>query len=503
MTKKLVILGLDGVPWRILDKMIEEGATPNLKKLKEEGTWSEFKTTIPPLTPPAWASIQTGVNPGKHGVFTFRGANSDDSSEGGEPSTVNAKDIEATTLPEYLENSGLSAVLINLPLTHPPKTDFPTVGSIFSSKKVTPSDLKEKYDFSEYDISVPEMTETNVLSNLKKIHQHVENNFPIIKELFMKEDWDLFFYLFSQTDWALHQAGEEYFLDEKGKKYDWVKKIYSKIDEKIGWFLEKAEQDLDEQINFLLMSDHGFDHYEKQLSPAKKLEKEGLIKVKPKSLKWNSTNSLRDNLLSNLFRLGLRSDKIADLLEYRYPWFCNRNRKQIKEESEVFAGDPKFPSFFINDKRFYGRVKGKETSKRKVKNVLDSFSPKIKIHEKEDIYWGNSLEKGPEFVLMPNEYLPKMFLINRQVVSGEFQHSTDGMIIGYGPDMKNSKLKSANVYDITPTVLHYFDIPLSKDFDGDVLSDMFKENSDLDREPTYTERKEEKKIKEKISGLDL
>lgn len=502
MTKKLVILGLDGVPWRILNKMIEEGATPNLKRLKDEGSWGEFKTTIPPLTPPAWASIQTGVNPGKHGVYSFTGVDKR-SSRGGEPSTVNADDIEATTLPEYLENSGFKAVLINLPLTHPPKTDFPTVGSIFSSKKVTPSDLKEKYDFSEYDISVPEMTDTNVLSNLKKIHKHVESNFPIIKEIFMNEDWDLFFYLFSQTDWSLHQAGEEFFLDEKGKKYDWVKKIYGKIDEKIGWFLKRAEENSEEEINFLLMSDHGFDHYEKQLSPAKKLKYEGLIKVKPKTTRWDENNSLQDNFLSNLFRLGLRSDRIADFLEYRYPWFCNRNREQIKEESEVFAGDPKFPSFFVNDERFFGKVDDKEASKEKVKNVLKSFEPEIKVHEREDIYWGDSLEKGPEFVLMPNKYLPKMFLINRELVSGEFQHSTDGMITGYGPDMKDGELDGATVYDITPTILHYFDIPLSKDFDGEVLSEMFKKASDLDREPSYTEKREEEKIKEKISGLDL
>ncbi len=104
---------------------------------------------------------------------------------------------------------------------------------------------------------------------------------------------------------------------------------------------------------------------------------------------------------------------------------------------------------------------------------------------------------------MPQKYLPKMFLINREVVSGEFQHSIDGIIIGYGPDIKNGKLDGAHVHNITTTILHYFDISLPKHIDGVVLSEIFEENSDLNREPNYTEKREEEKIKEKISGLNL
>ncbi|MEF8836166.1 MAG: alkaline phosphatase family protein [Candidatus Thermoplasmatota archaeon] len=495
MKKKLLIIGLDGVPWRILDKMIEENVTPNLKKLKEKGAYGELETTIPPLTPAAWSSIQTGVNPGKHGVFSFQGPRKG----GGPPAPVNSKDIQTTTFPEFLDNAGLRAVLVNLPLSHPPKTDFPTVGSIFSNEIAKPESLLKEYDFSYYELSAPDMTETNVKKNLKNIHSNVKSNFPVVKKLYQNEDWDLFFYMFSQTDWTLHQAGEEFFFDEDEKKVKLVKRIYKAIDEKIGWFIDQ----MDKKTNLLIMSDHGFKNYEKQLSPANRLEKENLIKVQPKSLSWESENSLRDNLLSNTFRLALHSKTISSYLEFRYPWFCNNNMTQIKEESKVLAGDPKFPAFFINDERFFGTVKDKHKVKKKLDEVLNTYSDKIEVHKKDDIYWGDQLERGPEYIAMPKKYLPKMFLINREITTGEFQHSMDGIVIGYGPDVKHTELEGSTVFDITPTILHYFDIPLPEYLDGNVLMGMLEEASDLYREPEISEKKEEKKIKDKIKEIDL
>ncbi len=500
MSKKLIIIGLDGVPWRVLDKMIEEGATPNLAKLKESGTHGVFKTTIPPLTPPAWSSIQTGVNPGKHGVFSFQGPNRKKGKrEGGPPVTVNSEDIQTMTFPEYLDNAGLKAVLVNLPLTHPPRTNFPTVGSIFSNKKVTPESLEKKYDFSDYEISVKGMTETNVVANLKNIYKNVEKNFPVIKEMYQNEEWDLFFYMFSQTDWCLHQAGEDFYLGKDEDRAEWVKKIYHTIDDKVGWFME----DMDEETNLLIMSDHGFDYYNKQLSPANKLRKQELIKVKPKSVEWKSGNTVRDNIIANIFRIGLHSKSISRSLEYRYPWFCNKNMEQVKEESVVLAGDPKFPAFFLNDERFFDFVHDQEENIAKIGQALYEYSDKIKIHSKDEIYWGDQMEWGPEFIAMPGKYLPKMFLINREVVSGEFQHSIDGIFMAYGPDIDEGEINGSSVYDITPTILHYFNILLSTEFDGNVLKGIYKENSEFNREAKYAEKEEEKTLKESIKKLKV
>ena len=68
---RVVILGLDGLSPRIASELMDSGEMPNLKKLRDMGTFTEMKTTCPGISPVAWSSFQTGTNPGKHGIFDF------------------------------------------------------------------------------------------------------------------------------------------------------------------------------------------------------------------------------------------------------------------------------------------------------------------------------------------------------------------------------------------------------------------------------------------------
>src|SRR5690242_14101047 len=68
---RAVIFGVDGLSFRILHPLIERGDLPNFARLQREGVTSEFISTVPPMTPPAWMSMVTGLKPAKHGVFDF------------------------------------------------------------------------------------------------------------------------------------------------------------------------------------------------------------------------------------------------------------------------------------------------------------------------------------------------------------------------------------------------------------------------------------------------
>ena len=50
-------------------ELIKKGLLPNFKKLKEEGTFAPLRSTEPPISPVAWSTFATGVNPGKHNIF--------------------------------------------------------------------------------------------------------------------------------------------------------------------------------------------------------------------------------------------------------------------------------------------------------------------------------------------------------------------------------------------------------------------------------------------------
>jgi len=47
------------------------GKLPNMQKFKEAGAYSRLGTTPPALSPVAWSTFQTGVNPGAHNIFDF------------------------------------------------------------------------------------------------------------------------------------------------------------------------------------------------------------------------------------------------------------------------------------------------------------------------------------------------------------------------------------------------------------------------------------------------
>jgi predicted AlkP superfamily phosphohydrolase/phosphomutase len=68
---RVIILGLDGMDPRRLDRLMKEGRLPNFSKLAEAGCYSRIESTIPPISPCAWSSFMTGSNPGKHNIFDF------------------------------------------------------------------------------------------------------------------------------------------------------------------------------------------------------------------------------------------------------------------------------------------------------------------------------------------------------------------------------------------------------------------------------------------------
>ncbi len=69
--KRVFILGIDGMDPKLLQRFADEGRLPNFKKLMEEGDFRPLQTVMPPLSPAAWSTFITGMDPGGHGIFDF------------------------------------------------------------------------------------------------------------------------------------------------------------------------------------------------------------------------------------------------------------------------------------------------------------------------------------------------------------------------------------------------------------------------------------------------
>ncbi|HWF48539.1 MAG TPA: alkaline phosphatase family protein [Bryobacteraceae bacterium] len=67
--KKVIVLGIDGLDPDFLERHWD--SLPNLKHLRDTGSFERLGTTIPPQSPVAWASFITGLDPGGTGIFDF------------------------------------------------------------------------------------------------------------------------------------------------------------------------------------------------------------------------------------------------------------------------------------------------------------------------------------------------------------------------------------------------------------------------------------------------
>ncbi len=68
---RVLLIGIDGLDWKITGRLIAAGEMPNLAALGDRGFAAPLKTFRPTLSPLIWNSIASGVKPERHGVEGF------------------------------------------------------------------------------------------------------------------------------------------------------------------------------------------------------------------------------------------------------------------------------------------------------------------------------------------------------------------------------------------------------------------------------------------------
>ena len=70
-SKRVVILGLDGMDPGLLAKFMGEGRLPHFSKLAERGVFRPLDTSVPSMSPVAWSTFATGVDASRHNIYDF------------------------------------------------------------------------------------------------------------------------------------------------------------------------------------------------------------------------------------------------------------------------------------------------------------------------------------------------------------------------------------------------------------------------------------------------
>ena len=69
--QRVIVVGLDGLDPKLSDQYMKEGKLPHFQRLKELGTFTPLSTSYPSISPVAWSSFMTGVDPSHHNIFDF------------------------------------------------------------------------------------------------------------------------------------------------------------------------------------------------------------------------------------------------------------------------------------------------------------------------------------------------------------------------------------------------------------------------------------------------
>ena len=125
--RQVMVLGLDGLDPRRVRQMISAGELPNFAGLEKQGSLMNLGTTAPPISPVAWATFLTGVNPGKHNIFDF--VRRLPGQYACAPSSVRRDSFDASFEPlrksqpfwHLLADAGVFASVLRVPMTFPPE----------------------------------------------------------------------------------------------------------------------------------------------------------------------------------------------------------------------------------------------------------------------------------------------------------------------------------------------------------------------------------------------
>lgn len=457
--KKVAMIGLDGMPWRILNKLFEWKVMPNLEEIAKESLRGMLKSTIPPMSAPAWTSIATGVNPGKHGIFGFtKPAKSYDATK-----IVSSQEVKYLRIHEMVAVQGLKSVCINQTLSYPIKRIH---GSFVITDWLSPK-IEYSPEIEQYakNYRGPALGQPSPLlrKDWDAEYADVSSRVDTVNTLLRKIDWDLFWVVYSEPDHLFHR-----YYDLVMKKDRKLMVLFTKIDETFG--LVKDMCDI-----LIVISDHGFAKFSYGVYVNTFLEKLGLAKsMKQQALKDISRQQQVDEQKIR-FRLPEKFYKYLSALPPSVEWVLLKGYRRltkagIKAKLTTYV-NPKSSKVFAYGFGIYVREK----------ELIDYVVLMLKkapfiggVWKKEELYSGKQIESMPDLIILPNYNEGFAFrgdvIAPKPVVRRDFSdHHPDGIIIIYKGGVQPSWLEGIKVYDIVPTILDSLGLEIPKDTDGKVI----------------------------------
>jgi len=521
---RVLIIGIDGGTFDVIRPLAEAGRLPHLGRLMREGCWGPLRSTVPPLTLPAWPSFMTGLNPGRHGLFDFRYR---------APGSYDLRTNSTTTMRapmlwEVLSQQGRRCCVLNVPATYPPR---PIRGALVTGL-LTPADAdiftyppglsaEIRRAFPGYEVWPAEVRHAKgrERSFLEAASRLTEHNVRLFEFMQGRDDWDFQMIVFMATDQVQHAMWRyrdpshlAHPSDAPAEFRQAIDACYMQVDAAVGRVLAHA----DAQTTVFVISDHGFGPWDYWFHLNAWLLSEGFLVVKPAAL---------SRLKAALFRLGFTpltfyklfmsaglSGVVARTTRKRRSWYFDILRRfflsfdDIDWSRTVAYSLGNIGPIYLNRA---GREPAGIVAPADGERVLNRISERLRalrdprdgrplveeILLGRDLYAGPYADHGPDLMVFLRgfrviafgeaQFTSQHWLTPAYGITGG--HRMDGIFIAAGRGIRPGQtVTGARLWDVYPTALALLGAPIPAGLDGRPLESIL--DPDITRAIQYSTR---------------
>ncbi len=480
--RRLYLIGIDAAPLWILREMSENGGIAGFGKLLDRGLITEMKSTLPPLTGPAWPTIYTGLSPAQHGVPDFFVMKKDYT-----PDIVYYDSRKVPPFWKKLSKKGIRCLVIT-PAT---VIDLPEYGNVDmitgfplparTNSKALEQLMKKRDFYGEPDVEVEmksgRMSEREALSHYLK---SIRSRIAIAEAMIAEHKYGLVYVCFTETDRMQH------FVMGKSGGRRYLKEIYTEI----GSFVQRIMKRVDDEGSaMMIVSDHGAQPIRYKFLLNAWLIENGYVRLKPargrNAAKEQAArrNQLRESIIGN-YLLRRTYDRLPYGMKravFRgfgalFPLPAGAGRLHLFDfdmgHTKAFAAISNNPvaTIWINDKRFASGIVGsrgrnllKDELARKLKLLRSrDGSPLVaKVIDGDSYYGRGGKFIHPDLLVEAKEgytfdifnYSNDFFARPEGAKSGD--HLMHG-IFGYYSKGTGVDAHGISVLNVAPTILDYF-----------------------------------------------
>ncbi len=499
MSRRVLVVGLDGATFDVVRPLAAQGRLPNLARMMADGAHGVMRSNIPPVTPSAWTSVFTGKNPGKHGIYDFQEL---------DPATYRFRTIrtdehQEKTIWQLLGEAGLRSIVVDVPFTYPPQplnglmlTGYGTPrvpGTVFTYPALLAERLPEGLR-GEVRVALPENKFDRSRRFIEEWEALMVGRRKLLSFLTSGEPWDLFMVVFSITDNMAHvfwtytdPAHPNYYRAEAEEFRQAFHHGYELCDQLLGELIEKAGP----HTNTLVLSDHGFGSVRPRQYVYNRLLRGGYL-VPRAAIGPSGTGGRLVRVAVNAYnRFPVIREWVKGLTPARRKTLTDglkRSGIMPGSENVDFARSKVIPSNFglrmwVNDRYRFAQGMVPVAEKEAVLSELSDFLKEdcdqatgeaiiANTYFGADLYHGPFAHRGPDLVIEYNNFFHPEIRPAARNAHLEGGHTLDGIFLAYGPDVQRQRLTGASLIDLAPTILYLLDQPVPADMDGRVLTEI-------------------------------